>query len=342
MNNIFLLGFLAIIISFLITPLIKKIAFKFSIVSIPKDDRRIHNKTMPLMGGIAIYISFVVCLILKNGHMSSKEMGILIGASIIAFYGILDDKFELKPLQKLSFQILATCVLMFFGIKIDYLTNPIGGTSIPMHWISYPFTLLWIVGITNAVNLIDGLDGLAAGISCISAITIFIIACITPNVVAEAPFLAIILSGAIIGFLPYNFSPASIFMGEAGSALLGFLLAAISMEGATKSAAAFAIAVPILALGVPIYDTLFAIVRRKINGKPISMGDKGHLHHRLLDMGLSQRQSVIIMYLISAFLGGASIIAMQISPRNSYLLLGLVLIIFLLIAWKYDFFKHKE
>ena len=339
MNNIFLLGFLAMIISLLITPLIRKLAFKFSIVSIPNDDRRIHNKTMPLMGGLAIYISFAICLILKSGSLSHTETGILIGASIIAFYGILDDKFELKPLHKLSFQIFAACVLVYFGIKIEYLTNPFGGGYIPMYWVSYPLTLLWVVGITNAVNLIDGLDGLAAGISCIAALTIFIIAVISGRP-PEAAFLTIILSGAIIGFLPYNFNPASIFMGEVGPALLGFLLAAISMEGAIKSAAAFAIAVPILALGVPIYDTLFAIVRRKINGKPISVGDRGHLHHRLLDMGLSQRQVVVIMYLISAFLGGIAIIAMQIS--NSYLLLGLVLIIFLLIAWKYDFFKHKE
>ena len=340
MDNIFLLGFLAIIISFLITPLIRKLAFKFSVVSIPKDSRRIHNKTMPLMGGLAIYISFVLCLLLKKGPISYSETGILIGASIIVFYGVLDDKFELKPLHKLFFQILATCVLMFFHIKINYLTNPFSIGYIPMNWVSYPLTLLWVVGITNAINFIDGLDGLAAGISCISALTIFIIALITPSVPPEAAFLAIILSGAIIGFLPYNFNPASIFMGEVGSALLGFLLAAISMEGAIKSAAVFAIAVPILALGVPIYDTLFAIVRRKINGKPISVGDRGHLHHRLLDMGLSQKQSVIIMYLISAFLGGVAIIAMQIS--NSYLLLGFVIIIFLLIAWKYDFFKHKE
>jgi UDP-GlcNAc:undecaprenyl-phosphate/decaprenyl-phosphate GlcNAc-1-phosphate transferase len=341
MSNIFLLGFLAMVISILITPLIKKLAFKFSVVSVPKDDRRIHIKTMPLMGGLAIYISFIICLILKKGLVSQEQMGILIGASIIAFYGVLDDKFQLRPLHKLGFQILAACVLMKYGIKINYLTNPfsIGGAYIPMYWISYPLTLLWVVGVTNAVNLIDGLDGLAAGISCISALTIFIIAIINGRY--EAAFLAIILSGAIIGFLPYNFNPASIFMGEVGSALLGFLLAAISMEGAIKSAVAFAIVVPILALGVPIYDTLFAIVRRKVNGKPISMADKGHLHHRLLDMGLSQRQSVIVMYLISAFLGGVAIIAMQISIPNSYLLLGLVILTFLLIAWKYDFFKHK-
>jgi len=342
MNNIFLIGFLAVIISFLITPLIRKIACKFSVVSIPKDKRRVHNKTMPLMGGLAIYISFLICMLLKRGVISHSEIGILIGASIIAFYGILDDKFELRPLYKLAFQILATLVLMYFGIKINNLTNPfsVGGNFIPMNWVSYPLTLFWVVGITNAVNLIDGLDGLAAGIACIASLTIFVIALINGR--DEAAFLTIILSGAIIGFLPYNFNPASIFMGEVGSALLGFLLAAISMEGAFKSAAGFVIAVPILALGVPIYDTLFAIVRRKINGKPISVADKGHLHHRLLAMGLSQRQSVVIMYLISAFLGGVAIIAMQISPRSSYLLLGIVVVTFILIAWKYDFFKHKE
>jgi len=158
----------------------------------------------------------------------------------------------------------------------------------------------------------------------------------------EAAAFTCILSGAILGFLPYNFNPASIFMGDTGAQLLGFLLAAISIEGAIKSAAAFAIAVPILALGLPIYDTLFAVIRRKINGKPIMQADKGHLHHRLLDMGLSQRQAVIVMYLISAILGSFAIIAMQVSSQKSYFILTGIMVLIIFIAWKFGFFKHKD
>jgi UDP-GlcNAc:undecaprenyl-phosphate GlcNAc-1-phosphate transferase len=312
------------------------------VVSIPKDNRRVHTKAMPLLGGLAIYISFVISVIIYKGPVTHQQMGILVGATIIAICGVLDDKFELKPMQKLAFQILAACVLIYSGVRIDSLTNPfsIGEASIPMNLISYPLTLLWVVGITNALNFIDGLDGLAAGIAGIAALTIFIIGLMNGRI--EAEFLTIALIGAIVGFLPYNFNPASIFLGEVGAALLGFLLAAISMEGAIKSAAAFAIVVPILALGLPIYDTAFAIIRRKINGKPISVGDKGHLHHRLLTMGLSQKQAVLIMYLIGGLLGAIAILAMEISNRSSYFLLLSVVVVFLVADWKYGFFKHQE
>ena len=151
-----------------------------------------------------------------------------------------------------------------------------------------------------------------------------------------------ILGAALLGFLPYNFNPASIFMGDTGSQLLGFLLATISMEGAIKSAAAFAIVVPVLALGLPIYDTLFAMIRRKVNGMPITQGDRGHLHHRLLDMGLNQKQAVLVMYLISSVLGCFSILAMQLSTQVSFILLIIVFIILNIDGWKYGFFEHRE
>jgi len=184
------------------------------------------------------------------------------------------------------------------------------------------------------------LDGLAAGVALISSVTIFIIAVLNNRL--DAAVLTAILSGAILGFLPYNFNPAIIFMGDTGAQLLGFLLAAISIEGTIKSAAAFAIAVPILALGIPIYDTLFAVIRRKMNGKPIMQADKGHLHHRLMDMGLSQRQTVLIMYLISAILGSIAIIAMQISNQRAYFILALVMVLLVLLAWKCGFFKSRD
>lgn len=333
---------LAACFSAVLTPLVKKFAIHIGAIDIPKDKRRIHNKPIPLLGGLAMYMSFMLMLIIKQGAMTKPEKGILIGASVIVLGGFLDDKYDLRPWQKLLFQVSSALCLIFFGLKIQLLTNPFFTSSqyLEIGWLSVPLTIIWVVGITNALNLIDGLDGLAAGIALISSLTMLVIAILNSR--TEAIVLTTLLSGAILGFLPYNFNPASIFMGDTGAQLLGFLLAAISIEGAIKSAAAFAIAVPILALGLPIYDTLFAMIRRKINGKPIMQADKGHLHHRLLNMGLSQKQAVIIMYLISAVLGSLAVIAMQLSSQRGYFLLAGVMLALVVIGWKFGFFKHEE
>lgn len=339
MNNYFLI-LISAVISLLATPLVKKLAVKIGAIDVPRDERRVHKKPIPLLGGLAIYIAFIITIILKKGSLETSELGIILGSTIIVIGGVIDDIKNLKPLVKLSFQIAAALCLIASGVSITILTNPFGGTNglIYISWLYIPFTVIWVVGITNALNLIDGLDGLAAGVALISTITIFIIAIIHNR--SEAAILTSVLGGAIIGFLPYNFNPATIFMGDTGAQLLGFLLAAISMEGTIKSATAFAISVPILAIGLPIYDTIFAMIRRKVNGKPISQADRGHLHHRLLDLGLSQRQAVIIMYLISAILGGIAIIAMQISTVRSYFLMASVITIIVFVAWKMGFFKH--
>ncbi|MFL0267193.1 glycosyltransferase family 4 protein [Candidatus Clostridium radicumherbarum] len=339
MNNYFLI-LISAVISLLATPLVKKLAVKIGAIDVPKDERRVHKKPIPLLGGLAIYIAFIITIILKKGSLETSELGIILGSTIIVIGGVIDDIKNLKPLVKLSFQIAAALCLIASGVSITILTNPFGGINglIYISWLYIPFTVIWVVGITNALNLIDGLDGLAAGVALISTITIFIIAIIHNR--SEAAILTSVLGGAIIGFLPYNFNPATIFMGDTGAQLLGFLLAAISMEGTIKSATAFAISVPILAIGLPIYDTIFAMIRRKVNGKPISQADRGHLHHRLLDLGLSQRQAVIIMYLISAILGGIAIIAMQISTVRSYFLMASVITIIVFVAWKMGFFKH--
>lgn len=342
MNSLYLFAIVSIVFSLALTPFVKKIAVKLKIIDIPEGNRRIHNKPIPLLGGVAIYFSFVVTLLLKQGSLTGDEMGVILGATVIVIGGLLDDKFDIKPRYKLVFQLAATLILMIYGVRISVVTNPFSSLYefVDVGIMFIPLTIIWVVGITNALNLIDGLDGLAAGIGLISALTILIIALL--NSKNEAAILAVILCGAILGFLPYNFNPASIFMGDTGAQLLGFLLAAISIEGAIKSAAAFSIAVPILALGIPIYDTLFAMIRRKINGKPIMQADRGHLHHRLLDMGFSQKQAVVTMYIISAVLGSFSIIAMEINVQSSYFLLAIVMVILVLIAWRVGFFKHKE
>jgi UDP-GlcNAc:undecaprenyl-phosphate/decaprenyl-phosphate GlcNAc-1-phosphate transferase len=342
MDNMYILAIVSTAISAILTPFVRKFAVRFNVIDVPKDHRRVHNKPTPLLGGLAIYFSFVITLILCKGALTNSEIGLIIGATIIVIGGVIDDKYNIRPWKKLLFQISAALVLIFFGVSINVITNPISNIYefINIGYLCIPLTIIWIVGITNAVNLIDGLDGLAAGISLIASITLFIISILNSR--NEAATLIIIFSGAILGFLPYNFNPATIFMGDTGSQLLGFMLAGISIRGAIKSAVAFSIAVPILALGIPIYDTLFAMIRRKINGKPIMAPDRGHLHHRLLDMGLTQKQVVAIMYIISAILGTFSIIAMEINPQKSYFVLLAVMIVLILIAWRAGFFKHKE
>lgn len=350
MIKLIILIIVAAVLSFVSTPLVKKLAISLKAIDMPdKDKRRVHTKPIPRMGGLAIYFSFVCILTISifMFNLSTEKVyqfvGIIIGSSIIVIGGILDDIFSLKPYQKILFQVTASIVIFAFGVSIKVLTNPlnIGSQFITLpFWISLFLTLIWVIGITNSINLIDGLDGLAAGVSLIFCITIFIIANIygRNNVV----LMTAILGAALLGFLPYNFNPASIFMGDTGSQLLGFLLATISMEGAIKSAAAFAIVVPVLALGLPIYDTLFAMIRRKVNGMPITQGDRGHLHHRLLDMGLNQKQAVLVMYLISSVLGCFSILAMQLSTQVSFILLIIVFIILIIAGWKYGFFEHRE
>jgi UDP-GlcNAc:undecaprenyl-phosphate GlcNAc-1-phosphate transferase len=341
MKNLFVLAFIAMMISFIATPLVKMLANKIGAIDVPKDSRRVHKKPTPLLGGLAIYIAFVAVVFLKKGSISTSEWGILAGATVIVIGGILDDKFELRPLIKLAFQLVAAVCLLAADVQIESITNPFGNIPyVSLGLLYVPLSIIWIVGVTNAINFIDGLDGLAAGSALISTLTILLVAILKERYATAC--LTAILSGAILGFLPYNFNPASIFMGDTGAQLLGFILAAISIEGAVKSATAIAIAVPILALGLPIFDTLFAMVRRKVNGKPMSQADRGHLHHRLLDMGLSQRQAVLIMYVISAALGGIAIIALQISSKGAYFLLAAVIVVIVFICWRIGLFKHKE
>lgn len=345
MENLYLIALFSAIISFISTPLIRRLACNFNVVDIPKDSRRVHKKPIPKLGGLAIYIAFLIMVFLKKSPIDQSEIGIIIGSLIIVIGGVVDDKYNIKPWQKLMFQIAAAIVLIFFKVMISVITNPISDVNLYIRiasFIAVPLTIIWVIGVTNAFNLIDGLDGLSAGLAFIACITMTIVAFLSGKADMEVITLTIILGGAILGFLPYNFNPASIFMGDTGAQLLGFLLASIAMRGAIKSASAIVLAVPILALGLPIYDTIFAIIRRKVNGKSISEADRGHLHHRLLDMGLTQRQAVMIMYLISIVLGFIAVIVMQLTNKSAYTVLGLVIILIVLLAWRFGLFNHKN
>ncbi|WP_057976862.1 glycosyltransferase family 4 protein [Caloramator mitchellensis] len=338
---LFILVFLtAFAISIALTPIIKKLAFKINAVDVPKDERRIHNKPIPRIGGVAIYIAFIAGILIYS-TLDRHVYGIIIGSTIIFIGGFIDDLKNLKPKYKLFFQIAAALVLIFFDVNVKFLTIPFAanGESLYIGYIGTAITFLWVVGITNALNLIDGLDGLATGVCFISAISLFFVSLISGRSIAV--IMTLVLSGACLGFLPYNFNPASIFLGDSGAQLLGFLLAAISIQGAIKSAAAFAIAVPIIALGIPIYDTLFAMIRRKINNRPISEADRGHFHHRLLDMGLNQKQVVLIMYSVSIVFGIVSVLAMLLTAKKSFALLIIIFAVTLSFAIEFGLLSKK-
>ncbi|QCX33380.1 undecaprenyl/decaprenyl-phosphate alpha-N-acetylglucosaminyl 1-phosphate transferase [Caloramator sp. E03] len=332
---------LSALLSFLITPLVKKFAININAIDVPKDDRRIHKTPIPRMGGLAIFLSFVISALCFS-RFNKSVIGIVLGSLLLVIGGMIDDIRPVKPLQKLAFQVLAAFLLIAFGINVSCITVPFlpGDGYIYIGYFGIPITILWVVGITNAINLIDGLDGLACGICFISSLTLFGVSLISGRYIAV--LLTAALAGSCIGFLPYNFNPAKIFMGDTGSQFLGFALAAISIQGAIKSAAAVVVAVPILALGIPIYDTLFAMIRRKINNKPIMEADRGHLHHRLLDMGFSQRQVVFIMYSISVILGTTALLAMMLTAKKSFALLIVVCSITLAFGIEIGLFSRKS
>ncbi|PUU95568.1 glycosyltransferase family 4 protein [Halanaerobium sp.] len=289
---------ITLILSLAITPLIIKLAHKFNFVDRP-GERKINTKIIATAGGTAIYLAFMIPL---RFFLPANQTitGIMLGGSFMLLLGLLDDKFEISAPIKFMGQIIGALILIYYGVKINFITNPFGG-FIYLGVYAVPFTVFWIVSIINTINLIDGLDGLAAGVSIIAVLTLFAVALQENQVVA--PMLAVLLAGSCLGFLKYNFNPARVFMGDTGSMFIGYIIAAVSITGALKSAAAVTIFVPMLALAVPILDTTFAIIRRIFNDRPIGEADHGHIHHRLLAIGMNQRQAVISVYVISAFLG---------------------------------------
>lgn len=332
-----------LIIAFFATPIARRIALLAGAVNVPTDNRRMHKKPMPLLGGLAIIAGFVVSVVYAFASRNLPQfldylkkpgsLGLIFGTLIIVVLGIVDDIKVLRAGTKFIFQLVAALIVVATGTSITSITLPFtsgdhtGMTYILGETIAFIISILWIVGITNAINLIDGLDGLAAGVSGIASITLFIVAVIRRQ--DDIALIAASLAGAIFGFLPYNFNPAKIFMGDTGSTFLGFILAVLSIEGTMKSVTTLALAIPILVLGLPIFDTLFAILRRIANGRPISEADRGHIHHRLIDMGLSHRMSVVILYIISGALGLLSIVLVDKGILQSIILL-IIIVVFLI------------
>ena len=326
-GNIAISFLLAFIVSFMVTPYSIKIAEKIGAIDIPKDDRRMRKKSIPKLGGLAVITGFAISLIylisviniegsinlFDENEYLKKLIGVGLGVIIITITGVIDDTKTLKPLQKLFGQVLAAIVAVSFGIKIGAEDIPFVANMEIANEISTFATIIWIIVITNAINLIDGLDGLSSGIALISCISLLIIFALN-----YSPMIAILmitsLIGALVGFLPFNFSPAKTFIGDTGSNFLGYILSIVSILGVAKTYTAVVIALPMLVLGLPIFDVVWAIIRRIIKGKSIKaifQADKGHLHHRLIAKGFSQKQAVLVMYAMSAALGLFAIILLE-------------------------------
>jgi UDP-GlcNAc:undecaprenyl-phosphate GlcNAc-1-phosphate transferase len=329
--SIYTIGFVAAcLIALLLTPIIKKLAFLIGAIDEP-DYRKVHVRVMPRLGGLAIYISFVSAYLIISPAVepsfAKPVLGLLIGSFVIVITGIIDDIFQLSPKWKLLGQLIASGIVIYFGLTIDLVNIPFGQSNISIGWLSIPLTVIWIIGVTNSINLIDGLDGLSAGVSAIATLTILVIALMMPNVTVV--LLSIILLGSLIGFLFFNFHPAKIFMGDSGSLFLGFTLATLSIMG-FKQAAVVSLLIPVMILGVPLSDTFFAIMRRFLNKVPISKPDKNHLHHCLLQLGYSHRKTVLIIYGISLIFGTSAVLSSKLMSQN--ILWGWILIVIALFA----------
>ena len=300
----------ALIVSFLTTPVVKSFAYKVGAIDVPKDARRMHHVPIPRLGGLAIFIGFIVSILLfVDVRRDAQMQSILLGAVVIVVLGVVDDIMALPAMFKFVVQIAAALIPALNGVVIQAFSNP-NIFSDNLYWVlgklSIPCTVLWIVAITNSVNLIDGLDGLANGVSAISATTMLVIAILVSE--GQVAVVMAALVGACVGFMPYNMNPAKMFMGDTGATFLGYILATMSIQGLFKFYAVISFAVPFLILGLPIFDTAFAFIRRIAHGQSPMHADRGHIHHRLIDMGLNQKQAVATLYVISAILGLSAVV----------------------------------
>lgn len=319
--------FISITSSFLLTFPIKKLAVKLRIVDFP-NNRKIHTKVTPRLGGVAIFLGALLgILYLQPQHEYLPE--ILFGAVIIIITGALDDRYTIRPIIKLTGQLIAATFLISSGLIIERITLPIFGV-VDLGPLSIVVTLLWVVGITNAINLIDGLDGLATGVTTIAFTSMLIMAFTDVQVVAA--YLCIVLIGTNLGFLYHNFYPANIYMGDSGSNFLGFMIAVVSMLGLFKNIALFSFIIPVIVLAVPIFDTLFAIVRRAYNKENIMGADNKHIHYQLLKAGYSHRKAVLIIYAFSALFGIMAILFSEASLTITLIITGFILVLIHILA----------
>ncbi len=334
----------AFLLAFALVPLARKLACSLGVIDIPRY-RGMHRKPVPLMGGVAVFSAFMVTMLslsalsvfnIVDFEPSPRMWQLLAGCLIIEAIGISDDLYDLSYKIRMPFQLLAA-IFVVMGNRIECITNPFTaqGYSVLPTWLSWTITILWVVGMTNAMNLIDGLDGLSGGISAITAICMFTIALMNGDVLGA--FIAVVLAGSVLGFLPYNLFPARIFIGDSGAPLLGFILAAVSISGSYKMAATISITVPIFLMAVPLFDTASSIIRRVAKGQSPMHADRQHLHHKLVDLGFSKEEAVLILYAICMAFGVLAIIVTGVGPVAAvcvFLVLAAAISIFLIFSYR--------
>lgn len=314
---------LTLIIALIATPISIRVADKLHIVDQP-NARKVHQSSIPRMGGVAIYIAFVAGTMFF-GVYTRQVAALLVAGTIVMLFGLIDDARGISPKVKLLGQVFASLVLIQGGFCIRFITNPFDGGLISLGIFAVPVTVIWLTGVSNAVNLIDGLDGLSAGVSAIAALTMTIV-CFTQGDVVTAA-LAAILAAAAFGFLRFNFHPAKTFMGDCGSLFLGFILGALAVMGLSKGATVISIFIPLIIMGIPVFDTFFAIVRRMFLHRPIFQADNGHLHHSLLSLGLSHTQTVLIIYAISVVLGFCAVLMALLTSSQAVMVLIIITVV---------------
>ena len=339
-KNIILALIVSFIITFIVTPVVKSFAVQVGAIDVPDKKRHIHSHPIPRMGGLAIFIGFLLAVLLF-ANITTQVRGILLGAILIAVVGAIDDIINLNAWLKFGIQLIAAVIAVLSGVIINVVTNPLlitSGQAITIGVLAVPVTILWIVGVTNSVNLIDGLDGLACGVSAIASLSMLVVSMLVSTSNSNVATILAALCGACLGFIPYNLNPAKIFMGDTGALLLGYILATASVIGMFKFYAIVTFILPVLALAVPLSDTIFSFFRRVLHGQSPFKADRGHFHHRLLDMGLNQKQAVAVLYAISAILGLAAVLLTSTGIVRT--VLGLVAFLIAVAVWIFVF-RHN-
>ena len=333
----FAIFFLALLFSFVLTRYVRDFASRRGWVAVPSQDRHLHLSPLPRLGGVAIFISFLLTIVaaaamashfphLRSAFSLNTLVTILVPASLVFLLGVYDDIYTVGPYFKFAVQAIAGAMLFMGGLRILNIPVLFGEHQLPW-FVGLPFTILGVLAITNAFNLIDGLDGLAAGSALFSTLVVFVVALV--NGYSLVTVMTIALAGAILGFLRYNFNPATIFLGDSGSLFIGFLLSALALAGAQKSPTIVAVAIPVVSFGLPILETSLSILRRLISGRPVFTADREHIHHKLLQHGLTHRQVVIVLYAVSAVFALLSLFLLW--PTGSSL--GLVLAVLGIGIW---------
>ena len=323
--KVFIIGF---VVAYLTAPLSIKLAHKLGVIDTPKDARRVHKKPIPRFGGMSIFLGSMAAMVIPAG-MNQNIKTAMIGGALMYLLGITDDIKDLKPAVKFGGQLLIASVVYALGIRITFISNYFGAAVTDAHanvilsaGVSYIITVLWIVGITNAVNLMDGLDGLAAGSVAIMSLSLAYVAYIHGIRLGSMPvcIALVAVAAGCLGFLPYNFSPAKTFMGDGGALYLGYMISVLSVVSPLKRATVVGALIPMLTLAVPIFDTALAMLRRTLRHESIMAADKGHLHHHLMAAGFGQRRSVLIMYGIVGIMGEVAVLISRELYKDAFFL----------------------